>query len=448
MSGISHLSMAPPVLVVVLAVACSGSPTAPDMPDFYSLAQLQADFDQYVEAIYEDHPRPFTDEAVLEQTVARQRKVLRDGMTEMEFYRVMAPVGAAVRCGHTRTFLSEKGRERLKEKGPCLPMEIRLLDDELFVYKDFTAAEEIPRGSRVISINDNAAATIIWRMRESRFADGTNVTYKDYGINRRFAELFTILFGGYDQFEVEIEAPGSAGTETRVVDALSPVRADEIDRERYGPWTGCERLCMEISDDRSYAVLTVKDFGYYEDPDEFRKPVGEFFARLGREGVGALILDLRGNDGGDPYCSSFVASHVVDEPVRYFARGTPFYDDLVRPIPVPEHVFTGMLVVLTDGWCFSSTGHLLSLLRCHDRGLMVGEEAGGSFACNDASKMHVMDHTGLRLNLPRRTFATSATCLPLGRGIPPDVEVRPTIDDLIVSRDAVLERAISLVSGG
>jgi C-terminal processing protease CtpA/Prc len=153
---------------------------------------------------------------------------------------------------------------------------------------------------------------------------------------------------------------------------------------------------------------------------------------------------VRGNDGGDPYCSSFVVSHVIAEPVRYFAAGTPVYDDLVQPIPVPENVFTGELLVLTDGWSFSSTGHMLSLLRCRRRGIFLGEESGGSGACNDASRMHVMKHTGLRLNLPRRKFATSASCLPHGRGISPDIEVKPSIDDLIAGRDVVLERAISL----
>jgi C-terminal processing protease CtpA/Prc len=202
---------------------------------------------------------------------------------------------------------------------------------------------------------------------------------------------------------------------------------------------------MTFSDDNSYAVLTIRDFSYYDDPGAFRKPVGDFFARLARDDIRALIIDLRGNDGGDPYCSSFIASHVINTPVRYFGAISFSYSDLIRSMPVPRNVFTGKLIVLTDGRCFSSTGHLLSLLRCHRRGIFVGEESGGSSVCNDASRMHVMKHTGLRLNLPRRSFATTARCLPIGRGIPPDVEVRPTIHNLIAGRDVVLETAISLI---
>ena len=75
----------------------------------------------------------------------------------------------------------------------------------------------------------------------------------------------------------------------------------------------------------------------------------------------------------------------------------------------------------------------------------MGEESGGSTACNDASKMHELKYTGIRLNLPRATFATSARCLPLGRGIRPDIEVKPTIQDLVAGRDVVMEKVISLV---
>ncbi len=366
-------------------------------------------------------------------------------MSEMEFYGVIAPVGAAVRCGHTRTYLSERGRDHLNEHGQCLPLEIRLVSNSLYAYKDFTPDKTIPRGCQVLSINTLPATEIIERMRASQYADGTNITYKDYAINLSFARLFTLLFGGASRFELEITEPGANKPASLIVAAMTPNQTDRVNKERYNREADCNRLCTTFSDDNSYAVLTIKDFGYYENVDAFRKPVGDFFARVKEKGIGTLILDVRGNDGGDPYCSSFVVSHVIDEPVRYFATHTRFYKDLVRPIPVPRHVFTGELFVLTDGWCFSSTTHMLSLLRCFRRGVFIGEESGGSFVCNDASKGHVMKHTGLRLNLPRASFATSARCLPLGSGIPPDIELRPTIQDLIAGRDVVLDKAISLI---
>jgi hypothetical protein len=440
-----HLISTAFLFLNIASTACTSDKIKAYHTGGYALTQLQADFDQYVDLIYRDHPLTFTDKTVLERTITTQRKLLRDGLSELEFYSIVAPVGAAVRCGHTRTYLSKQGRDHLWEHGQCLPLEIRLVSNGLYVYKDFTPDEAIPRGSQVLSINAHPAAEIIERMRASRWADGINVTYKDYAINRHFALGFALLYGYKQQFEMEIVVPGASGPSAPMVAAMAPHQANQVNNERYVSETECERLCTNFSDDSSYAILTIKDFGYYDNLAAFRNPVEKFFARLQTDGIGSLIIDVRGNDGGDPYCSSYVVSHVIAEPVRYFAAGTPFYPDLVRPISVPQHVFTGKLLVLTDGWCFSSTGHMLSLLHCHRRGVFIGEESGGSSACNDASKMHELKHTGLRLNLPRRTFATSAHCLPEGRGIPPDIAVQPTIHDLIAGRDVVLAKALSLV---
>ena len=197
---------------------------------------------------------------------------------------------------------------------------------------------------------------IIGRMRASLPADGTNITLKDFAGNLFFAQLFTLLYGGAPRFNLEILEPGAGKPATRIVTAITPNYADQVDKERYHSETDCNRLWMTFPDDKSYAVLTITDFEYYGEIDAFCEPVGDFFARSKSTGIEALIIDVRGNAGGDPYCSSFVASHVIAEPVRYFAAGTPSYNDLVRPIPVPRDVFTGELFLLTNGWCFSSTG--------------------------------------------------------------------------------------------
>jgi C-terminal processing protease CtpA/Prc len=131
--------------------------------------------------------------------------------------------------------------------------------------------------------------------------------------------------------------------------------------------------------------------------------------------------------------------------VQYFADGTRFYDEFVVPRPVPEHVFTGELFVLIDGGCFSSTGHLSALLKYHGAGIFIGVETGGSFACNDASEGYTLKHTGLRIGLPRMTFRVATRGLAKGRGILPDHEIEPTIDDLISGRDVVREKAVSLI---
>jgi hypothetical protein len=66
----------------------------------------------------------------------------------------------------------------------------------------------------------------------------------------------------------------------------------------------------------------------------------------------------------------------------FFDAGTPGYPEL-RLIKPARNKFSGTMYVLIDGGCFSTTGHLCSLLRYHGIGTFIGEETAGSFACTD-----------------------------------------------------------------
>ena len=72
------------------------------------------------------------------------------------------------------TYLSEQGHDYLKEHGQCLPLEIRLVSNDLYAYKDFTPGEAIPRGSQVLSINTQPTTEIIERVRAS-LPDGRGI---------------------------------------------------------------------------------------------------------------------------------------------------------------------------------------------------------------------------------------------------------------------------------
>jgi len=437
--------LVPVVLLSSLPSGCGHRDETPREAVRYSLVQLTADFDQFTKLIHKHHPMFFTDRAELERTIAEQRKLLREGLDDFEFFRVLAPVAAAVRCGHTRLKLPRGVRDYYNDHGDFLPLEIKVIGDRLFVYRVFTEEESIEPGTRILTIDDNEAVEIIQRLADGLPADGTNLSYKYYAMNQRFSPLYHVFFGGADSFRLQLLDPHTGESEIKVVPAMSWAERDAVDEIRFHDEQSGGRWDGSISPDGRYGILRIGDFSFYDDPEEFNEPVREFFAELAANDVGALILDLRGNDGGDPHCSSTIAEHLIGHPVQYFADGTLFYDEFVVPRPVPEHVFTGELFVLIDGGCFSSTGHLSALLKYHGAGTFIGIETGGSFACNDASEEYTLKHSGLKLGLPRMTFRVVAPGLTKGRGILPDHEIRPTIDDLINGRDVVREKAISLI---
>ena len=136
--------------------------------------------------------------------------------------------------------------------------------------------------------------------------------------------------------------------------------------------------------------------------------------------------------------------YLAREPFVYFARAVPLYAALMAPLAPRPNAFRGRIYVLADGGCFSTTGHFLSLIRHHRMATIVGEESGASYSCNDAHITTTLPATGLNVTVARLTFETAVSGLPPGRGIAPDHEVRPTADDILQGRDAVLDFTLAL----
>jgi C-terminal processing protease CtpA/Prc len=95
------------------------------------------------------------------------------------------------------------------------------------------------------------------------------------------------------------------------------------------------------------------------------------FREIKEKGIKNLILDLRGNDGGDPFCSVILYSYLMKEPAPYFAESYGKYADLAKPVAPAENRFTGNLYTLLDGRCGSTNGHFCALLKYHRVGKFV-----------------------------------------------------------------------------
>jgi C-terminal processing protease CtpA/Prc len=242
--------------------------------------------------------------------------------------------------------------------------------------------------------------------------------------------------------------PGEEQSREASVGGISPRKIPRRDYRFYYPALNHERNIrnFKIIDSLNTAILsfsTFDDFGGVS-LDHF---IDRSFEKIIESGVTSLIIDLRGNTGGPPDPSLNLLSHLVEEPFTYFWKPSrPFskYNYLTYP---HSDLFTGDLYVLINGGCFSTTGHFLSHLSYFKRGILIGEESGGSFSCNDNSEEHNLSNTGIYLRYARTSFVTYKDAFERGRGIFPDVEVIPTIVDILNERDVVMEEALKMIGG-
>jgi C-terminal processing protease CtpA/Prc len=91
---------------------------------------------------------------------------------------------------------------------------------------------------------------------------------------------------------------------------------------------------------------------------------------------------------------------------------------------------------------------LLSLLKYHRIGTLIGTPSSGGYMCSDASREAVLKNTGLRLRYSTHAFKTAVEGQKPGIGIEPDILVEWSLEDYIVGNDPVLAAAVEATRMG
>jgi len=162
----------------------------------------------------------------------------------------------------------------------------------------------------------------------------------------------------------------------------------------------------------------------------------------------SMILDLRGNPGGDVGAMEELVSRLFDHDVRVAMQVTRKGE---RPMDVKgrKDAFTGPIAVLVDSGSASASEITARVVQLEKRGPVLGDRTAGAVMVS-----RVFPH---ELGMDAVTFyATSITIADLkmkdgGRlehtGVTPDEIVLPTGADLAAHRDPALARAIAVLGG-
>ncbi len=417
-------------------------------PRLFTVEELQADFQQITELMKKGHSilYKFTDKRVLDQFVKDRYAKIDKPMSFAEFYRIVSPMLAKVGCGHTSLWLPKGYWKNTKPK--LMPLRLVFLDGKAYAWRFYREVEGIPEGIEILSINGIPIPEILDALRANISADGFIDSRKMYKINQCPSFFYGLQFGFPDRFRFVCRLSGrseplSFECESVDLETVEDAKA-EINTTEFNPLDFT--LDLEILDQSDTAILTIRSFVYYENPEKFNHFIDEAFDRMRDLKIKNLILDLRNNGGGNPYCTSHLFSYLIPEPLPYFAEEYRAYAQLAAPIPVAKNAFDGKLVILINGGCFSSTPHLCALLKCHKIGIFVGTETGATYTCNGATREIKLSHTGAIVVVSRRSYAAAVDGFPEDRGILPDHTVMPRIDDLVEGRDVQKKFALWLTT--
>jgi len=430
------------------------------------------------------------------------KSTLQTPMTSNDFFFRLSPVIASVRQGHTRLFpLGKKWTFKEQQKiisigsSPLTKLSLGWFNNNLYLIEKTPLDSTLKAGTELISIDSVQPQELFEKYRPTFASDGFNTTFQDRFLFKNFAKYQFFEKGLKDSILCQVKWKDS----TRFVWLKQPplekkktISSKALRTEKriqgFDNRTQKHSKTLRFADaDSTIALLSIRDFT----KGKYRTFYKESFQTIDSVHSKTLIIDLRDNTGGDIADIRSLFSYLSEKPFRLVTPpmvnsktslwpnpfkniespiqlafrilslpGLVIYDALhfintyrgkdghyylkyaSSKIKQPQpNRFKGEVYVLINGCSFSAASVLSSNLKGSGRATFVGEETGGSTNSCVAGNMPSFKLPGSKLQL---TFglleiSTPYTTIPDGRGIMPDVSIKPTLADRLKGVDPELE---------
>lgn len=154
-----------------------------------------------------------------------------------------------------------------------------------------------------------------------------------------------------------------------------------------------------------------------------------------------IIIDLRGNGGGDDGVALKMANQLFDKPVQLMITKTRKGEDLYYKARPAKNPYRGTVVILIDEYSGSASEQIAAGLQESKRAYIIGKTSEGGDLDADGVELP----TGGLLIYPYGQPRTPNGIVIEGRGVIPDKEVNLTRKALLAGHDAQLEAAVEYI---
>ncbi len=422
------------------------------------LQRLKSDFEKYHSGLYR-YTSSDSMELFFEQ--AKQRVKERPNV---DFFAEVTWLLNKVKCGHTRGSLPQNVNNDFKESQFFLPLSVKYLGEQLYIADAYTEEGNLKKGEQILSINGKPIEEITRMIFAHHSSDGNINTSKYRKTERDFSYYYQLYIERNAQL-YQLEVRGLNGILRNVSvtgeDWRSMLRMQSQSiRKPY--------LSLEFK--TGHALMTIRTFGsgtIRSAGQDFYNFLEESFAELKKKGTKNLILDLRGNGGGDDNYGATLVAYFAKSAFRYFDRievtdAYSGYGNVSRAgkrnlmtshkgleeWQPQENRFDGNVYVLIDGWSFSTCADVATVLHHNGWATFIGEETGGGYDGNTSGNTHrlTLPNSRIRVNVPMWMYTTANIGHQYyGRGALPDFPLYQSPQDLIENKDVAMEKALGMI---
>lgn len=429
---------------------------------------------------------------------------LSHGATQAEVFLAVSEFTAKIKCGHTfasfwnNPIQTQRNLFTGKDK---LPLNFRWMDGKMVITRNDSTNANLTPGTLITKINGHRTEDVLAKLMTLVKGDGHNdakriaeLQLQDLKDWEAFDIYFALAFQPEETFELEVETLSGVKS-TQHVEAID-YKVRRTNRAKHAP--KFEKDSVEWQTewlDHESAILKMPSWALYNSKWDWQGWLKGFFTELRTKGAKNLILDVRGNAGGNE-CGDEIMRYLVPSKVT-FPSGTTFiryqkirpelalyvstwdraFYDWTKETQPAQHVaelgsqafqirgedsvnaerggtiepleprFTGKTYVLVDAECSSATYQFATQVRNYKVGTLVGQPTGGNCKGINGGAIFftTLPNSQIEIDIPIIAY------LPASKqpdaGLDPDVTIRDTRKDISEGRDSVLEWVKKQIGG-
>jgi hypothetical protein len=390
---------------------------------------------------------------------------------------------AKIRCTHTGIIGLSEEQEEFKENNlPGFPLNVKVIDNKLYIKDNFTEDNSFIPGSEITAINGVKKADLLIEYISKVHVDGFNKDAEISRIGRHFKMLTEYKFDFPAFYSLEVLSRNGILLKKNVIALHSSVIKQNYEKKYHGK----KSPSLKIIDSLKTAILT---FDTFEDTTwlTFLEPS---FKTIKDKNIQNLIIDVRKNGGGYDLYGSNLYAYIALAPYEYYNHLEMRLDSLNEPIlkygsldttelkdyiatnylkkmsngnyivdkkchPIIAEAplnpqgngFKGKVFILTSYLTSSGGSEFCGIAHFLKRATFIGQETGGGYCGNTSGRIFVLDmpNTKIRVWIPlMRYYGAIENCLGQG-GIKPDYEIKPDMSDLDPNIDREMNFALGLI---
>jgi C-terminal processing protease CtpA/Prc len=455
----------------------------------FTPAVLRADFTAMYESLQSAafDLYAFTKKPELDRAFGKILASLTKPMSFLEAQIRFQEFVALIHVGHARVD-SPAGawRQYLENGGRAFPLALRIVNGRTFIAQNRSGVESIARGDEIVKLNGRSMPE--WLQRTERHVSAETPYMAHSLMEFDFPMYLWVEAGTAANLDLVVRK-GNVKTQSLTLPARTQAEMKE--------YAATQPPSLNLEDPLRDAKILPDNIAYLRpgpfynaeaktgaeawDVSGFQKFIDHAFARFVAAEAQRLIIDLRGNPGGDNLFSDIMVAWFADKPFRFFSqfkvRVSPesikanadriAHDaaaagsvsrqyaemyakakpgdivDFEMPLVPPREGdrYRGQVFLLIDRQSYSNAVAVAALVQDYKFGLILGEETSDRATTYGAMEKFKLPETGLTIGYPKAKIVRPNGDL-RSRGVIPDIAISiPTVESPV---DEVLQRAIAI----